>query len=160
MSATVAATFMGDLTGFLALLFIGLTALFMFVRARLLRRMKSLQAYRLIHMAIAALAGLFVVLHATTFLSYPLGLGVLLGYASGALALVVWFTGTAFLEKVRNSLFFHGPLSVALGALIVIHATSAGTALPFFWTELALGSAIAVVLANGLYHLRRGVSHG
>lgn len=150
----------GDVMGFLALAFIGATALLMFVRAKLLKAVGNLSVYRLVHIVIAALAGAFIVIHAAIFISYPFNVGILLGYASFALAAVVWVTGAAFLEKVRDSLFFHGPLSLGLGGLILIHAATEGLTLPTTWAELALAAVAAIAFANAVYHMRRVVAHG
>lgn len=149
---------LGDVMGFLALGFVGATALLMFVRQRLLKAVKNLSLYRIIHIAIATLAGLFIVIHAAIFVSYPFNVGILLGYASFVMAVVVWVTGTAFLEKVRDSLFFHGPLALALGGLIVVHAATEGLTLPKTWAEIALVAVVGMACANAVYHLDRATA--
>jgi len=84
------------------------------------------------------LAGLFLVLHVAYFITYPVNLEILLGYLSAALALVVWVTGTAFLERFRDSLYFHGTLSLSGISLMVIHSAAAGINIPVALAETVL----------------------
>ena len=133
----------GDLFGFLALGFISFTAIFMLIRKKLLRYTKNLELLRKVHIYAAALGGFFLVLHVGYFVSWPLTLGVILGYVSASIATAVWLTGTAFLERFRDSLFFHGSLSMGAISLMVIHAASAGINFPII---LAYGIVLATTL--------------
>lgn len=121
---------LGDIFGFLALGFIIFTAIFMLFRRKLLKHTKNLELLRRTHIYVATAGGFFLVLHAAYFVAWPLTVGIVLGYISAAVATVVWLTGTAFLEKFRDSLFFHGSLSMAAISLMVIHAAGAGINFP------------------------------
>jgi hypothetical protein len=129
---------LGDIFGLIALALIGATALLMLLRRRILKRLKNLELIRRTHIAISALAGLFLVLHVAYFITYPINLEILLGYLSAVLALVVWVTGTAFLERFRDSLYFHGTLSLSGISLMVIHSAAAGLNVPFILAEMVL----------------------
>lgn len=120
----------GDIFGFLALGFIVFTAVFMLVRKRLLKFTKNLELLRKMHIYSATAGGLFLVLHLAYFISWPLTTGILLGYVSASIAAIVWITGMAFLERFRDSLFFHGSLSMGAISLMVIHAAGAGINFP------------------------------
>lgn len=129
---------LGDVFGLVALVLMGATAVLMLLRRRVLKRFRNLEHLRRIHVAVAGLAGLFLVLHVAYFISYPVNLEILFGYLSAALALVVWLTGTAFLERFRDSLYFHGTLSLSAVSLMVIHSASAGLNVPFVLAEVVL----------------------
>ena len=109
---------LGDAFGYVALALVVFTATFMLVRKRLLRYTKNLGLLRRLHMYAATLAGLFIVLHVAYFLGYPVTSAVLFGYGSAALAVFVWATGTAFLERLRDSLFYHGAMSLVTRSLL------------------------------------------
>lgn len=141
--------------GFLAVTFIATSALFMFLRGKLLKLTRNLQLIRTVHIAISALAGLFLVLHVIYFVSYPLNEGIILGYASFGLAIVVWVTGSAFLEKVRGSLYFHSSLSIVVISLALMHAATTGINLPLIFSELVLGTTVVVVISNMAYQLKK-----
>lgn len=146
MSASGSSLVLGDIFGLLALLFIGATAVLMLVRKRILKRFKNLDLMRRAHIAIAALGGLFLILHVAYFISYPLNIEILLGYVSASLALIVWLTGTAFLERFRDSLYFHGTLSLSAISLMVIHSAAAGLNVPFAFAEVVLGGTTMVAI--------------
>ena len=38
------------------------------------------------------------------------------------MAVFVWVTGTAFLERLRDSLFYHGTISLSTIGLMVVHS--------------------------------------
>ena len=118
----------------------------MLVRKRILKRFKNLDLMRRAHIAIAALGGLFLILHVAYFISYPLNIEILLGYVSASLALIVWLTGTAFLERFRDSLYFHGTLSLSAISLMVIHSAAAGLNVPFAFAEVVLGGTTMVAI--------------
>lgn len=146
MSAGGTGLLLGDVFGILALALITATAVLMLLRKRILKRFKNLDLMRRAHIAVAALGGLFLILHVAYFLSWPLNTEILLGYVSATLALVVWVTGTAFLERFRDSLYFHGTLSLSAISLMVIHSSAAGLNVPFAFAEVVLGGTILVAI--------------
>jgi hypothetical protein len=137
---------LGDIFGLLAIALISATAVLMLMRKRILKRFKNLELLRRVHIGVASLGGLFLVLHVAYFVSYPLSLEIFLGYLSATLALVVWLTGTAFLERFRDSLYFHGTLSLSAISLMVIHSAAAGLNFPFAFAEVVLGGTTAVAV--------------
>jgi hypothetical protein len=137
---------LGDIFGLLALALISATAVLMLLRRRILKRYKNLEMVRRVHIATASLGGLFLVLHVAYFVTWPLNTEIALGYVSAALALVVWLTGTAFLERFRDSLYFHGTLSLSAISLMVIHSASAGLNVPFAFAEVVLCGTTGVAL--------------
>ncbi|HEV2390458.1 MAG TPA: hypothetical protein VGS04_07025 [Nitrososphaerales archaeon] len=146
MSANSSGLMLGDVFGLLALALISATAVFMLLRRRILKRSKNLDLLRRVHIAVAGLGGLFLVLHVAYFISWPASVEILLGYASASLALVVWATGTAFLERFRDSLYFHGTLSLSAISLMVIHSAAAGLNVPFAFAELVRGGTTTVAV--------------
>lgn len=145
----------GNMFGFLAIALIATSALFMFLRGKILKLTRNLQLIRIVHIAISALAGLFLLLHVIYFISYPINDGIILGYASFAIAIVVWLTGSAFLEKMRGSLFFHSSLSIVVVSLALMHAASTGINLPLIFSVLVLGTTFVVVISNMAYQLKK-----
>ena len=137
---------LGDVFGLVALALMGATAVFMLFRRQILKRFRNLELMRRIHIAVAALAGLFLVLHVAYFISYPINLEIALGYVSASIALIVWLTGTAFLERFRDSLYFHGTLSLSAVTLMVIHSAAAGLNVPFALAEVVLGGTTTVAV--------------
>src|SRR6202166_2542596 len=137
---------LGDVFGLLALALISATAVLMLLRRRILKRFRNLDLMRRVHIGVAALGGLFLVLHVAYFISWPLNIEILLGYVSATLALVVWLTGTAFLERFRDSLYFHGTLSLSAISLMVIHSAAAGLNVPFAFAEVVLAGTTAVAV--------------
>ena len=152
MSTSNTGLMLGDVFGLLALALISATAVFMLLRRRILRRFKNLDVLRRIHIAIAGLGGLFLVLHVAYFITWPLNGEIFLGYLSATLSLVVWVTGTAFLERFRDSLYFHGTLSLSAISLMVIHSASAGLNVPFALAEVVLaGTTMVAIYKTTLY---------
>ncbi len=143
---------LGDIFGLIALAFIGATAAFMLLRKKILKRFRNLELLRRTHIVVAALGGLFLVLHVAYFITYPLNTEIALGYASAALALVVWVTGTAFLERFRDSLYFHGTLSLSAISLMVIHSASAGINVPFAFAEAVLAGTTSIAVFKAYRH--------
>ncbi len=137
---------LGDVFGLLALALISATAVLMLFRRRILKRFKNLELMRRAHITVAALGGLFLVLHVAYFITWPLNVEILLGYVSATLALVVWLTGTAFLERFRDSLYFHGTLSLSAISLMVIHSAAAGLNVPFALAEAVLIATTGVAV--------------
>jgi hypothetical protein len=125
----------GDTLGIVALGLLSLTGAFMALRKLLLKKTKNLDLLRRVHIVVAALAGLFLVLHIAFFINFPLNDGIILGYVSTAVAVFVWLTGTAFLERFRDSLFFHGTMTSAAVAIILLHAAVSGINLPTTFTD-------------------------
>jgi hypothetical protein len=144
---------LGDVFGYIALALVVFTASFMFVRKRLLKHTRNLNLLRKVHMCLATLAGLFLVLHVAFFFGYPVTSAVLLGYGSAALAVFVWITGTAFLERLRDSLFFHGAMSFVTIALMVVHAAGAGVNIPVGAAESVLFVAACATVMKAWGHL-------
>lgn len=131
----------GDYFGYAALLLIAFTAVLMLVRKTLLRHVKNLDLLRRVHLAIATLGGVFLILHAAYFLDLPVSNEVALGYVAAGAALFVWLTGTAFLERLRDSLFYHGSMSLVAVGLMVVHAAGSGINIPAWAAEATLAAA-------------------
>lgn len=145
----------GDIFGFLALGFIGFTSVFMLIRKKLLKLTKNLELLRKIHIYIAGLGGMFLVLHVAYFITWPLTTAIVLGYVSAAMAGAVWLTGTAFLERFRYSLFYHGSLSFAAISLMVIHAAGAALNFPIIFAYGVLLLATVAVIYKALRHTKK-----
>ena len=146
---------LGDVFGLLALALISATAVLMLLRKRILKRFKNLELMRRVHIAVAALGGLFLVLHVAYFITWPLSIEILFGYVSATLALVVWLTGTAFLERFRDSLYFHGTLSLSAISLMVIHSAGAGLNVPFAFAEVVLAGTTAVAVYKSSQYVEK-----
>ncbi len=142
----------GDIFGFLALVFIAFTSVFMLLRKKLLKYTRNLDRLRRIHIYSATVGGFFLILHFAYFVTWPLTTPILLGYVSAAAAAIVWITGTAFLERFRDSFFYHGSLSMAAISLMVIHAASAGINLPIILTIAVLLVTTSVVVYKASQH--------
>jgi hypothetical protein len=155
VSAPGTGLMLGDVFGLGALALIGGTAVMMLLRRQILRRFKNLEVVRRVHLLVAGLAGLFLVLHVAFFVSYPVTLEILLGYVSGVIAVAVWVTGTAFLERFRDSLYFHGTLSLSAISLMVIHSAAAGLNVPFALAEVVLGGATAVAVLKATQYIQK-----
>ncbi|HVC26887.1 MAG TPA: hypothetical protein VND40_01875 [Nitrososphaerales archaeon] len=147
----------GDASGFLALILIGLSSMFMLLRSKLLKVTKNIAAIRGTHVAVSALAGVFLLFHIAYLFIPPISVSMDLGYVSVAVAVAVWLTGTAFLERLRDSLFFHGALSSILIGLVMVHAATSSVNIPLFLVEAILGTTLVVMVANATYHLNRAV---
>jgi len=146
---------LGDIFGIIALALIAFTAVFMLLRRSLLRFTKNLELLRKIHMYAGTLGGLFLVLHVAYFVSYPLSDAIVLGYISAVVAGIVWITGSAFLERFKDGLFYHGSLSLVAISLMVIHAASSGSNVPLILAYAVLSVISLVVLAKALGHARK-----
>ena len=150
----------GDASGFLALILIGVSSIFMLLRPKLLKVTKNIAAIRLTHVAISALAGVFMILHIAYLFALPISVSMDLGYLAVVVSIAVWLTGTAFLERLRDSLFFHGTLSSALVGLVMVHAATSNVNIPFVLAEIILGATLLVMLANATFHFSRAVPRG
>jgi hypothetical protein len=149
---------LGDIFGILALALIAFTAVFMLIRRSLLRFTKNLELLRKIHMYAGTLGGLFLVLHVAYFVSYPLSGAIVLGYISAVAAGIVWITGSAFLERFKDALFYHGSISLVAISLMVIHSAAAGSNVPIEISYILLGVTSVIVLAKALGHARKMAS--
>lgn len=146
---------LGDVFGYLALALVVFTASFMLVRRRILRYTKNLNLLRKLHVYAATLAGLFIVLHVAYFFSYPTTDAIVWGYGSAALAVFVWITGTAFLERFRDSLFYHGAVSLSTIGLMVVHAAGAGVNIPVSESLVVLACVATITLFKAQGHLSK-----
>jgi len=146
-----------NLAGFLALFFIIATAVMMFVKTRLFNRYPSYQkVLRNTHIILASLGGAFLLLHADYFINAPiLNTGIFLGYVSTAVALIVWFTGFSFLERLRYSLLYHGSLSLFAISLMVVHALVLGFNITLEISEAILATIVVVTFARALMHVNK-----
>lgn len=151
----LAPTTIGDIFGFLAVVLGGVSAFFMMMRARLVKLTKSLRGVRSAHVAISASAGVFLILHVAYFYSWPITTGVLLGYGAFAMSIVVWMTGVAFLEKVRDSLLFHSSFSIVFISLALIHAASSNSNILPVISELLIVATLLVIISNVWYQLEK-----
>jgi hypothetical protein len=148
----------GDTTGFVSLILIGFSAVFMLVRSKLLKLTKNIAAVRAAHIAISFLAGVFMIAHIAYLFSPPVSVAVDLGYLSVGIAAAVWLTGTAFLERLRDSLFFHGTLSTILAGVIMVHAATSSVNIPLALSQAMLALTILIMVANAAYHIRRATA--
>jgi len=144
-----------DLSGFAAIVLAGISSAFMVLRGRILKITKNLNAIRSTHIAVSALAGVFIVIHVSFYITWPINFGILLGYATFAMAIVVWLTGTAFLERIRDSLLFHSSFSIVFLGLALIHATSSGVNIPQDLSVLILIASVGVLVVNAVYQLSK-----
>ena len=135
-----------NLAGYAALILIAATAVLMLFKKPILRRTKDPWLLRTIHIIIAGLGGAFLVFHVVVFLLFPLSLPVLFGYLAVYAALAVWITGTLFFESLRNSMFYHGLLSLVAIALMAVHVFSAGRTVPDFIAGIVLVAMACSVL--------------
>jgi len=144
-----------NLAGFLALFFIIATAVMMFIKMRLFSRFQSHRdLIRTIHIIMAVLGGAFLLLHTDYFIHAPiLNMGIFLGYVSTAIAVVVWFTGFSFMERLRYSLLYHGSLSLVAISLMVIHALELGFNISFEVTEALLAIIAILTFSRAMLHL-------
>jgi hypothetical protein len=146
---------LGDVFGFIALALVMFTATFMLIRRRLLKYTKNLNLLRKVHIYAATAAGLFIVLHVSYFFDYPITDAVLLGYGSAAMAVFVWVTGTAFLERLRDSLFYHGTMSLSTIGLMVVHSAGAGVNIPLAFAAVTLAVVAGITFVKAWGHLSK-----
>jgi hypothetical protein len=139
---------LADLFGFLALALIAATGVIMLFKGSLTAWMGSPERLWRLHIVIAGAGGLFLGLHVVLFLAFPLSLPVLLGYAATGAALFVWITGGIYFQGVRNSMFYHGLLSIGAIFLMVVHTFGAGRNIPMVLSGLSLALIAVAVLAG------------
>jgi hypothetical protein len=123
-------------------------ALLMVLRKSFVKSAGGLLLYRKAHIGVSTAAGLFLAIHIAFFFGYPINDGIIFGYAAAAAAVVVWLTGTAFLERYRDSLFFHGGLTVAAVALIAVHTSVSGANFPMLLSVAVMAGGVAISLAG------------
>lgn len=146
--------YFGDLSGFLALIFISATAVLMVGKRKLSKTTGRNIFFKRVHIIIASLGGGFLLIHADYFIGAPIeNWGILLGYIAAAAALFVWFSGFAFLERLSDSLLYHGSISLAAIALMVIHTLIFG--FQTIATEIILSLVAAVLLLRALQHVAK-----
>ena len=124
----------------------------MVFRARLITVMKGPQKVRKVHVALSALAVVFIALHVSLLYLPPVNLPTDLGYASAALGLALWGTGVGFLERNRDSFFLHGAFSIAVVALVTVHAAASGVNFPTGLALFVLMVAGGLGVVNAAYH--------
>ncbi|MDA4114956.1 MAG: hypothetical protein OK442_00200 [Thaumarchaeota archaeon] len=139
---------LADLFGFLALALIAATGVLMLFKGRLAAWMGSPERLWRLHVLVAGAGGVFLGLHVVLFLAFPLSLPVLLGYAATGAALFVWITGGIYFQGVRNSMFFHGLISIGAIFLMVVHTFGAGRNIPVELSGLSLALTAFAVLAG------------
>jgi hypothetical protein len=147
----------GDLYGFAALFLIALAAALMLLRSKLLKVTRNVTFIRVLHLVVSTLAGIFLALHISVLYLPPTSTGVIFGYGAILAGVAAWLTGTAFLEKMKDSLFFHGVMSGILIPLSMMHAAVTSANMPAYWPQLLLVGTASVVFANAALHIRRGL---
>ena len=145
----------GDISGFAGIIFTGLSAFMMVARSKLLKVTKNIKLIRSVHIAISSVAGLFMLVHISYYISYPMSTGIFLGYVAIGIAVAVWLTGSAFLERVKDSLLFHGSLSLVFLTLVLIHAASSAINFPVLFSEILVIGTLGVLFANIGYHVMK-----
>jgi hypothetical protein len=108
-----------------------------------------------LHIVIAGAGGLFLGLHVVLFLAFPLSLPVLLGYGATGAALFVWITGGIYFQGARNSMFYHGLLSIGAIFLMIVHTFGAGRNIPVELSGLSLALIAVAVLAGVTWRLAK-----
>lgn len=139
---------LADLFGFLALALIAATGVLMLLKGRLSARVGSPEGLWRLHIVVAGAGGLFLGLHVVLFLAFPLSLPLLLGYGAAGAALFVWVTGGIYFQGARNSMFYHGLLSIGAIFLMIVHTFGAGRNIPMEFSGLSLALIAAAVLAG------------
>ena len=145
---------LADVSGIAALALIGSSSALMVYRRRLLVGGTKLSTVRWLHLVLSAGAASALAVHVSLLVGFPPTTGVILGYVAFAVGLVVWLTGSAFVERMRDSLVFHGQLTIVLLALILAHASTTSIALAQF-APFTLASVVLVAVLNGAYQLSK-----
>jgi hypothetical protein len=144
---------LADLFGFLALALISATGILMLFKKRLTTWMGNPERLWRLHIVIAGAGGFFLGLHVVLFLAFPLSLPVLLGYGATGAALFVWITGGIYFQGARNSMFYHGLLSIGAIFLMIVHTFGAGGNIPVELSGLSLALIAVAVLAGVTWQL-------
>ena len=145
---------LGDVFGYLALALTVGTAILMLLRRTLLKHTKNLDLLRHVHLWVATLAGAFLILHAAYFITYPVTGDIALGYIAATVAIFVWLTGTAFLERLRDSLFYHGSMSLTAVGLMAVHAASSGINIPVPAADATLVATAGIAFWRASRHVK------
>lgn len=144
---------LADLFGFVALALIAATGVLMLFKKSLAPWMSNPERLWRLHIVVAGAGGVFLGLHVALFLAFPLSLPVFLGYAATGAALFVWLTGSIYFQAVRNSMFYHGLLSIGAIFLMVVHTFGAGRNISMELSGLSLALIAVVVLAGVAWKL-------
>ena len=149
-----------NLSGIIALVLIIATALLVFLKTRLVSRQPSRRdLITKTHIVLATLGGAFLLLHADFFIRAPIfDTWIFLGYLSTAVAIVVWFTGFSFIERMRYSLLYHGSLSLFAITLMVIHALELGLNFSLEITEAVLIVLVVMTFVRAMQHVGKILS--
>ncbi len=170
---------LGDIFGYLALVFVALSALLiirknMLIRKRILKGplnprrhlrrrvikgrllyLTNLVLVRRAHMVLALLGALFLVLHVAYLISYPMNGAIILGYIAVVAALFLGITGVSQLQKFREARYYHGSVSLAVIALMAVHAVGSGFNLPVWMATGTLLVTAGVVFTVAARHARK-----
>lgn len=144
--------FLGDVTGFVALTFVGLSAFLMAYRSKFLKPLGGTDSLRNIHVIVSVVAIAFLIFHIGLLFNLPVTLPLDLGYGAFILGIALWASGVGFLERNKDSFLLHGSLAVAVVALIVVHAASSGVNLPSYVAVPALLAAGSIAVISGAYN--------
>jgi len=131
-----------------------------FLKTRLVKRHPSRRdLITKTHIVLATLGGAFLLLHADFFIRAPISnTWIFLGYLSTAVALVVWFTGFSFIERLKYSLLYHGSLSLFAITLMLLHAIELGLNFSLEITEGILIVLIVVTFVRAMQHVGKILS--
>jgi hypothetical protein len=151
-----------DFAGFLALIFIAATAVMMFLKTRLFNRYQAHKDFiKNTHIVVAALGGAFLLIHADFFLSAPiLDPPIFYGYLGTGIAIVVWFTGFSFIERLRYSLLYHGSLSLLAISFMVIHTVQLGFNIGIGLGEGLLALVAVLTFYRAMLHVKKILAPG
>ena len=151
----VQSLFLGDLTGFAALGLVGASAAIMAYRAKFMKVVGGVDPLRDVHVAVSMLAAVFLSAHIILLFSISTSVSLYLGFVAFALGLLLWASGVGFLERNKDSFYLHGPLSVAVIALVVVHAAVSGATIPTLVSAFSLVVTGLVALASASYYIRK-----
>ncbi|HKT22177.1 MAG TPA: hypothetical protein VJR06_06180 [Nitrososphaerales archaeon] len=147
--------FLGDVTGFSALTFVGISAFMMAFRAKLLKPLGGADSLRNVHVIVSVLALAFLSLHIGILFNLPVTIPLDLGYGAFVLGIFLWATGVGFLERNKDSFLLHGSVAVAVVALILVHAAASGINFPNYVAVPALLAASSVAIVSGAYNVKK-----
>lgn len=151
----VQSLFLGDVTGFSALTFVGISAFMMAFRAKLLKPLGGADSLRNVHVIVSVLALAFLSLHIGILFNLPVTIPLDLGYGAFFLGIFLWATGVGFLERNKDSFLLHGSVAVAVVALILVHAAASGINFPNYVAVPALLAASSVAIVSGAYNVKK-----
>ena len=151
----VQSLFLGDVTGFSALTFVGISAFMMAFRAKLLKPLGGADSLRNVHVIVSVLALAFLSLHIGILFNLPVTIPLDLGYGAFVLGIFLWATGVGFLERNKDSFLLHGSVAVSVVALILVHAAASGINFPNYVAVPALLAASSVAIVSGAYNVKK-----